>query len=240
MDTRLSTPCQLAAKVLGTVAHDLRNPLNLISMTTQLLIEADPPAGRRTELLRSAKRAVDQMNRLIEDLLDVVRLESGRLRIDRRYVPVRTIFEQICETFRLPAGQSDIRLELDDVGRHLCVFADASRVMQVLGNLVGNAIKFVGPDGQVRLGALSENDHAIIFVADTGPGLRPDEIEQLFEPFWQGRHGDRRGAGLGLTIARNIVEAHGGRIWAQSQPGVGTTFYFTLPLAQSAELAASA
>ena len=109
------------------------------------------------------------------------------------------------------------------------VRADTERALQVLGNLVGNAVKFAGSGGRVTLGAAATSQYVVFSVADTGPGIPPEEVARLFDRFWQART-DRRGVGLGLTIARGIVEAHCGRIWVESRVDEGATFYFTLPV----------
>lgn len=113
----------------------------------------------------------------------------------------------------------------------IAVHADSLRVAQIVGNIVGNAIKFTPADGTVTLKAAPENERVVIQVIDTGPGIAPPDIEHLFDNFWQAKNGDRRGVGLGLAIAKRVVEAHGGRIWVESKLGAGTTFSFALPRA---------
>ena len=130
--------------------------------------------------------------------------------------------------FLAPGGS----LSVDRVeGLEIVVRADPLRVSQLVGNVVGNAIKFTPPNGTVRMQALREGDQVLVEVADTGPGLPPEDIPHLFDNFWQARRTDHRGVGLGLTIAKGVVEAHGGRIWCESAVGSGSTFYFTLPVA---------
>jgi signal transduction histidine kinase len=176
------------------------------------------------------QRAARQMNRLITDLLEVVRLESGRLGLELRDTPARDILLQAKEQCDPAAAQSGVALEVRAVEYDLWVRADTDRVLQVLGNLAGNALKFAGRGGRVTLGALGAGPQTLFSVADTGPGIAPEEAGHLFDRFWQART-DRRGVGLGLTIARGIVEAHCGRIWVESRLGEGATFYFTLPAA---------
>jgi signal transduction histidine kinase len=215
--------------VLGVVAHDLRNPLHLIGMTAQLIRELDAPSERAVRLLGVVERAVAQMNRLVGDLLDTVRLESGRLSLDLSPVAVEVLLRHTEESFLPLAAERQIRLEVARCGGGARVCADPERLHQALGNLVGNALKFVPPGGQVRVELTSRDAMVVFAVADTGPGIPADALEHLFDRFWQARRSDRRGVGLGLAIAKGIVEAHGGRIWVESRLGKGTTFFVSLP-----------
>jgi signal transduction histidine kinase len=229
---------QAREDVLGVVAHDLRNPLNLIQMTAELMIDEELPLARRKELLGIGMRAAKQMNRLIEDLLDTVRLQAGRLSLDIEIVAVETIFRQAEETFRPLAEKRQLRFDttLEDGA---AVRADPTRVAQIVGNLIGNAIKFTPEHGWVRLQAMREDTQVEFQVIDDGPGIPADSMAHLFDSFWQARLSDRRGVGLGLTIAKGIVEAHGGRMWVESTVGTGSTFHFTLPAAGDPTIPAS-
>jgi signal transduction histidine kinase len=227
---------QARADVLGVVAHDLRNPLSLIVTTTELLQEEDLAAPQRRQVLDIARRAGKQMNRLIEDLLDTVQLESGKLSLVLEDIPVVTIFSQIEETFRPLAEERRLKLTAIPCEEGVCVRADSLRVSQVLGNLLGNSIKFTPEGGEVTFGAARGEREVVFDVSDTGPGIPPDQVEHLFDQFWQARKNDKRGVGLGLTIAKGIVEAHGGRIWCHSVVGAGSTFSFTLPAATPATI----
>jgi signal transduction histidine kinase len=227
---RAQDAAQAREDVLGIVAHDLRGPLNVMSMTTQTFLDVELSPERRRKLLGAMERSVRQMNRLITDLLEVVRLESGRLGLSLHDTGVRDILTQTKEQCGYAASEGGVALEAQPVDEGLMVRADGERVLQVLGNLVGNALKFVGRGGRVTLGATLSGPQVVFSVADTGPGIPAEAIERLFDRFWQART-DRRGVGLGLTIARGIVEAHCGRIWVESLVGHGATFYFTLPTA---------
>jgi signal transduction histidine kinase len=218
-------------RVLGVVAHDLRNPLNLLITTADLLLEEDLDRARRKELVEVALRAGRQMNRLIGDLLDTVRLQSGKVPLDLENLSVNAVFKQADETFRPQAEKRRIHLDVNWLGDGIEVRADPLRVSQIVGNIVGNALKFTPSGGTVTLKAAPESERVVIQVIDTGPGIAPADMEHLFDNFWQARNGDRRGVGLGLAIAKGVVEAHGGRIWCESQVGAGTTFSFTLPRA---------
>jgi signal transduction histidine kinase len=220
---------QAREDVLGVVAHDLRNPLNLIVTTTELLQEEDLAPGRRKQILDIAMRAGKQMNRLIEDLLDAVRLETGRFYLEIEDVEVSAVFRQADETFQPLAHGRRIALTSLSPDGEMFVRADTFRVSQIVGNLLGNAIKFTPEGGEVSFRAANADREVVFHVSDNGPGIPADQIDRLFDQFWQARKTDKRGVGLGLTIAKGIVEAHGGRIWCQSAVGVGSTFSFTLP-----------
>jgi signal transduction histidine kinase len=221
-------------EVLGVVAHDLRNPLNVIVGVTQILLKERLSAPRRKMLLGVTTRAVQQMNRLIGDLLDTVRLQSGRLVLDMEEVFVDEIVRQATETFRPTADARRIHLETVSPDRGTIVHADPLRVSQIVGNLMGNALKFTPELGTVSLRAAPQGTQVVFLVVDSGPGISPADIEHLFDSFWQARQNDRRGVGLGLAIAKGLVEAHGGKIWVESTLGAGSTFSFTLPAAAGA------
>jgi signal transduction histidine kinase len=224
-------------EVLGVVAHDLRNPLNLIITSTHLLLEENLDQLRRKELLEAALRAARQMNRLIGDLLDTVRIHAGNLALDLENVEVSTILHQAEETFRPLAEKRGVHLEVVPPADGMVVRADPLRVSQIVSNLVGNAIKFTPQNGNVTLRASANGSDVAIHVSDTGPGIPPGDVEHLFENFWQARRNDHRGVGLGLAIAKAVVEAHGGKIWCESAVGRGSTFSFTLPRVAAARAA---
>jgi signal transduction histidine kinase len=219
---------QAREDVLGVVAHDLRNPLNLIQMTVELIIEEELPIERRREMLGIALRAAKQMNRLIEDLLDHVRLQAGRLSLDVEEVSVDAIIKDAEDTFRPLADRRHIHFETT-AHDGVAVRADRTRVSQIVGNLVGNAIKFTAEDGSVKLRATPDDKQVVFQVVDDGPGITPDNMSHLFDNFWQARKSDRRGVGLGLAIVKELVEAHGGKIWVESNVDRGSTFSFSLP-----------
>jgi signal transduction histidine kinase len=223
---------QAREEVLGVVAHDLRNPLNLITSSADMLLNEELPVLRRTELLEVALRAGRHMNRLIGDLLDTVRLNAGKLTLDLEDVPVASIFRQAQDMFEPLAEGRHVHIEALPADG-IAVRADPMRVSQVVGNILGNAIKFTPENGHVTMRATANGNHVAIDIADTGPGIPPRDIEHLFDNFWQAQRNDHRGVGLGLAIAKGVVEAHGGRIWCESAPGRGSTFSFTLPKASA-------
>ena len=225
-------------QVLGVVAHDLRNPLHLVMATTELLGEPDLEPARRHELLGMTIRATTQMRRLVSDLLDAVRIQTGRLTLDLEPVTIGAIVDQAAEMARPLAAERSVSLESLASGRGTRLRIDRARIQQVLGNLLGNAIKFTNPGGHVVLEASIENGVAAFRVRDTGPGISPERLPLVFEQFWQGDSRDRRGVGLGLAIVKAIVEAHGGSIAVESRVGEGSTFSFTLPVPVADDLPA--
>jgi signal transduction histidine kinase len=215
-------------EVLKIVSHDLRNPLNTISMSAGLMLEVDVPQEQRIKQLAMIKRAGERMNRLIQDLLDVAKLEAGRLGIDPRPIDVAPLIGEALDMLRPIASEKSIRLDVVVADRLPTISADAGRVLQVLSNLVGNAVKFTPAGGRVTIRVEAVAGSVRFCVADTGPGIPPEQLPHIFGRFWQADRSDRRGIGLGLAIAKGIVEAHGGRISVESRVGEGTSFYFTL------------
>jgi signal transduction histidine kinase len=220
--------------VLGIVAHDLRNPLSVISMQAALLRRrgAEPDRRSRTSA-EMIERSVARMDRLIQDLLDVTRIEAGQLSIERKRVPAVQVVVDVLESQKLLASAASLDLQIEVPPKLPDLWADRDRVMQVFENLVGNALKFTAPGGRITIGAKPRDGEVLFWVADTGAGVPAHEVEHLFERFWQARKTDRNGAGSGLPIAKGIVEAHGGRIWVESKIGAGTTVLFTVPTAPS-------
>jgi PAS domain S-box-containing protein len=220
-------------EMLGVVAHDLRNPLSTITMAAQLMLDI-APAERAMERkqLEIMRRAGERMKRLISDLLDAKRIESGGLTVDPRPEEVATVINDAVEMLRPLASSSSLQLDAavpDGLPR---VMVDPARVQQVLSNLVGNAIKFTPAGGSITVRAdMPAEGEVCLAVVDTGSGIPNEQLPHIFGRFWQGKRTDRRGVGLGLAIAKAIVEAHRGRIWVESQVGLGTSFYFTVPTA---------
>ena len=218
--------------VLSIVAHDLRSPLNSIVLGVQGLqrrgVTASAPGSAMLETILSSAR---RMNRLIEDLLDVARLEAGSLSIQVSPQPTGELLREALEAARPQAG--GLRLVLDVPEALPPVLADRDRLLQVFSNLLGNALKFTPAGGEVGVGARVEGTHVCFSVRDTGVGIAPEALAHIFDRFWQADRGDRRGAGLGLSITKGLVEAHGGTLRVESAPGQGSTFFFSVPIARS-------
>jgi len=216
------------------VAHDLRSPLGSILMQAALLRRVGQGPDRRskkpTEMI---ERAANHMNRIVQDLLDVTSLEAGHLSIEQVPVSVEEVLTDFIE-IQAPLAASvslELRLELaPDLG---AVLADRDRLLQVFENLVGNAIKFTRAGGHVTIAATRGDGEVLFSAGDTGAAIRAKHLTPVFNRFWQAKKRNRQGAGLGLPIVKGIVQAHGGRVWVESQEGVGSTFFFTFPLAQA-------
>jgi signal transduction histidine kinase len=218
-------------EILSVVSHDLRNPLSTISMSASLMLEMPLAEEQRVRQLNMIRRAGERMNRLIQDLLNAAQIEAGRLSIETRPTDVASLMAETAETLGPVATERLCRLEAD-IERNLPnALADPARILQVLANLVGNAIKFTPAGGRIVVGAKRVRDKVLCSVGDSGPGIPEEQLPYIFDRFWQAKRTDRRGIGLGLAIAKGIIEAHGQTVWAVSTVGVGSTFYFTLPLA---------
>jgi signal transduction histidine kinase len=173
---------------------------------------------------------------MIQDLLDVKRMESGHLTIDAKAESPDVLINDTIEMLRPLAAGSSIVMEASVADDLPAVLADSARIQQVLSNLVGNAVKFTPRQGRITVGADRLENEVRFAVVDTGPGIPPEQVPHIFGRFWQARSSDHRGIGLGLAIAKGIVEAHSGRIWVESQVGLGSTFYFTLPTTADAQI----
>ena len=221
-------------KVLGIVAHDLRNPLGVIELQTEAIIELHPELEPRS--LGAIERSTERMKRLIQDLLDVTRIEAGELGIERARVATGQLLDAI-DVQRVLAAKASIELRIQIASPLPDLWGDEHRIFQVFENLIGNAIKFTPAGGAITLGGVARDDDVLFWVADTGPGIEAKALRHVFDRFWQADKQSREGAGLGLAIARGIVEAHGGAIWVESEPDHGATFYVTFPKAPRFDVA---
>jgi PAS domain S-box-containing protein len=223
--------------ILAVVSHDLGNPLSAIRIGVSLLLRNAPARDLEGgwQHLAGIKHSVEQMERLVRDLLEIKRIEAGQLAMALE--PIRpTILVASVEEMLSPlaAGKSiEIRSRIEPSLPH--IKADRERMIQVLSNLIGNSIKFTQPGGHVELRADLVENEVVFSVSDNGPGIDASDIEHIFDRFWQARRSRHAGTslGLGLAIVKGIVEAHGGRVWAESSNGNGTTIRFSLPLAQN-------
>jgi signal transduction histidine kinase/CheY-like chemotaxis protein len=217
--------------LLAIVSHDLRNPLNAVVMTASL-VKARIAAGQiehSDKYLDRILKATERMTVLIDDLLDAASIESGRFTLDRESHPVDAIVTDVTEILAPMAKEKSIQLGREVVDRPIAE-CDRKRVVQVLSNLIGNAIKFTPPGGSIGVRVATEDDQVLITVSDTGPGIPEDRLPHLFDRYWTGHRREGAGTGLGLFIVKGIVETHGGRVSIKSQPGAGSSFSFTLPI----------
>lgn len=234
-NARLYRAAQLANRardeVLSVVSHDLRNPISAIAMCARALDETPPDdPGERHEMIATIRESAAWTNRLIQDLLDVTSIEKGHLSLEARPTEAAQLVLQARHMFEVEAEQHDIALSQEVPTNLPLVEADSTRIVQVLGNLLRNAIKFTPHGGRIVVGVAPHDGDVVFFVRDSGPGIARDVQERVFERYWQSSNGARsRGTGLGLSIARGIIDAHGGRIWLESEPGHGATFFFSLP-----------
>jgi signal transduction histidine kinase len=217
--------------VLAMVSHDLRAPLQTIKLAAVAISKLSSPGGGGQRQLEAILRGIHRMERMVSDLLDLTSIEAGHLSVDRQgheiYGLIRDAFEMLSPLAR--AKSIDLRVEVLTPPRS--VLCDRERVLQVFSNLVGNAIKFTKEGGSVAIRAELQRNQACFAVRDNGPGIPETLRLHLFERYWQAEDASKKtGRGLGLYIAKGIVEAQGGRIWFDSELGAGSTFYFTLPL----------
>ena len=231
-EKQLSTARKQAVE---TVAHDLRNPLTAIVMAADVLRDqpALAQAPRAEAMLNAVTAAARGMTRLIADVLDHAKIETGSLVLERSEIDLRPLVAALVVRFELIATPKGVAI-ISRISPHLpAVEADSGRLEQVLSNLLGNAVKFTPSGGMVEVTAGEEDERLVITVADTGPGVPPDQLDHLFERYWQAAATASQGSGLGLAIAKGIMDAHGGTIGVRSRPGHGATFCVSLPLVRS-------
>lgn len=217
---------------LGLVSHDLRNLLGGIVLNAELLSARAPDddGGKQTLVATSRiQRYAARMNRLIGDLVDVASIDAGKLAMTPAAGDMAALIAEAVDTFQAGASAKGISLQAEMAERPLLAEFDHDRMLQVLANVLANAIKFTSEGGRIRVHAERAGDEVRVSIGDTGSGIPGNMLEAVFERFWQVGKNDRRGVGLGLFISRSIIENHGGRIWAESKPGAGSVFSFTLP-----------
>jgi signal transduction histidine kinase len=234
---RLREIDRLKTEFLSNVSHELRTPLTAIKGSIDNIL--DGVTGdineRQKRYLERINENTIQLDRLISDLLDLERIESGAVRLSRRCISVTRLLEDVAESMRPLAERRGALLKVEPPGEEITVEADRDRLVQVMFNLAGNALKFTGSGGSVTLAARRGDEEVVVWVADTGPGIPQGDLERIFDRFYQvpGPEGLKTsGTGLGLPIARSLVELHGGRLWAESSAS-GCRFLFTIPLGVS-------
>jgi two-component system phosphate regulon sensor histidine kinase PhoR len=231
--TRIKQLERTRQEFVANVSHELRTPLSHIKGYTETLLggaKDDPEVA--TRFLQTIERNVERLKLLIEDLLTISEIESGRVMLNLQPVQVRVSVEKVFDDFRTRAAAKSVTLVNE--AQELTARADQRRLEQVLTNLMDNAVKYGGNDSRVVVGARLKDGMVEMFVQDNGPGLPMESLERVFERFYRvdkARSRDQGGTGLGLSIVKHIVQSHGGRVWVESEPGSGAKFYFTLPTA---------
>ena len=237
---------RLKSEFVSVVSHELRTPLTSILGYTELLQAREFPPNERRELVETVWKQATHLSNLVEDLLNVSRIDAGRITLSRWVLSLGQLVRELTAQLNRSLDQSRHRLLLDVGERLPPVYADRDRLRQVLGNLLSNAIKYSPGGGEIVLHAevlrtpppgappLPPEPAMLISVRDPGIGIPPEELPRIFERFYRVDNSNTRkigGTGLGLAITQALVELHGGRIWVESTPGLGSTFFFTLPLA---------
>ena len=228
----------MRSELISAVSHELRTPLGFIKSYATTLLREDTPIDPQTRrhFLEIIDEETDKLEHMIDELLDASRLQAGRLPIEPKPIALGELVTHAAERARPKLDESghtlSVRLPDDDIA----VLADSLRVEQVLDNLLENADRYSLPGSWVDVSLLAETGHALIRVSNRGDGIATAELEQIFEPFYRGRNATQRGirgAGLGLAICRGIIEAHGGKIWAETGKDHTVSFFLTLPLTES-------
>jgi signal transduction histidine kinase len=226
---------QLKSDFVSTVSHELRTPLAITREGLNLVIDQIPgPINeKQRKVLVTGKQNIDRLNKIIDDLLDISKIEAGKMELKRGFADIRKTLEDLIESYQTVAALKRIQLRAHLPQDKVLLYIDTGKIIQVMNNLLNNAYKFTPENGAIAVRMDIREGDVMISVQDTGPGINPQDMEKLFGKFQQfGRtHGPGlKGTGLGLAISKNLLELHGGSIWVQSEVGNGTTFHFTLPL----------
>lgn len=232
--TQLRELERLKSEFVMAASHELRTPLTSIGMSIDLLLEHASRflPEKEMELLQAAHVEVHRMKIMVHDLLDLSKIEAGRIDLEFEYIPVATLFEHARDIFKGQVSMKQISLAMDDVENLPLVRADTNKIVWVLSNLVSNALRYVQEGGHIRLSAERVSDHIHISVQDDGTGIPSEYQSRIFQKFVRVNKQESGRTGLGLAICREIVRAHGGTIWVESDLGKGSVFTFTLPVAE--------
>jgi len=227
---------------VANVSHELRTPLTLIKGCVETLLEGgkdDPEIS--TRFLQTIKKHSDRLNFLIEDLLTISNLESGETKLNLEKLNLRKTVQEVIDDLRNRAEAKSVAI-YNNIDESFSIMASSERLRQVFYNLIDNAIKYGRIGGNIYITAHSDKTNVTIAVQDDGPGIPPEARERIFERFFRvdkARSREQGGTGLGLSIVKHIVQAHGGKVWVESQFGKGATFYFTLPARAQTDLSES-
>jgi PAS domain S-box-containing protein len=217
-------------EVLAVVSHDLRNPVGTIAAAAELVADVPLSQERRNEHLHTIRRAAGRVNRLIQSLLDVAKIEAGKITLELSFEEINELVNDAVTQAGWLAEQEGVQLLFEEEEMSSRVHVDRNKMLQVLSNLIENALKYTPEGGRVTVSAKREGDNVLIVVADTGVGIEPQVLNNLFDRFWQGHRKDGKGSGLGLTIVKGILQAHGTTANVRTEVGEGSSFEFTLPV----------
>jgi signal transduction histidine kinase len=216
-------------EMLRVVSHDLRNPLGNIKLAASMLASADTTEDRKPQLLEMIQRLATRVNRIIQDLIEIAKAESGQpMPLDLGDVSALAVTQEACTLNRMSAERKRVRLHCDG-SSNTVVRADHHRILQALSNLIDNAIKFSPENGHIGVTAGATDGGVEFLVTDSGAGIPESQMKDIFRPFWKDERRPEAGIGLGLAIVKKIVELHGGRIQVRNEPGTGCTFSFWIP-----------
>jgi len=227
---------RLRDEVLAIVSHDLRNPVNVVQLAASLVLKRAQEQGERRQIrhLQAIQRAATRMEHLIGDLLDMASIHVGKLKIEPKPQSAESLVQEAVDPYDAMAAEHGFQLSVDQDVADLHLDCDHQRILQVFSNLLGNAFKFCRRGDRITVRARRDGNEIRFEVADTGPGIQAEDRPHIFEPYWSAaRHGSQ-GTGLGLFISHAVIEAHGGKLWVEGEPGQGATFCFTLPMAHRA------
>jgi signal transduction histidine kinase len=232
MSSELESLERVRRDLVANVSHELKTPISALRAHLENLLDGvEEPEPRTLQVMLAQS---ERLGRLVDQLLELSRLESGDLPLHREQVQLRPLVSRVLSEIEVTRARRDVDLAQDLPEDLPAIFADAERVHQVLFNLLDNAVRFTPAGGRVRVTASRHNGSVDVAVTDTGPGIDAEHLPRLFDRFYRvdtARSREEGGTGIGLAIARSVVEAHGGRIWAESEPGKGSTFTFELPVA---------
>jgi signal transduction histidine kinase len=226
---------QARDEMAGVISHEIRNPLHALNITSELMkrmiLQKSASVDKILPLIEKLGPIIQSMSKIVSDLLDVTGLEAKALRIEPVKCDLHKIVLAVTDLYEALAKEKQLNLMGQVLPECQFIFCDPDRIRQVLSNLVGNAIKFTGINGSVSILTKNSDNKVEVSVSDTGKGISKDNLEHVFDRFWQAKDSRKLGSGLGLAIAKNLVETHGEKIWVKSELGVGTTFYFTISCA---------
>jgi len=231
---------RLRSELIANVSHELRTPLGLIKVFCTTLLREDVEFDHETqrEFLHNIDEETERLEKIVDNLLDLSRMESGRLRLDKHPTDIGRLAREVMDTIELDVQIRQHRFVHDFPSHPLMGTVDAKRIEQVLRNLLSNAVKYSPDGGTITVRGYGDKWQILVEVSDEGIGIPPQDLERVFERFYRVENENTQrvsGAGLGLAVCRGIVEAHGGHVWAESTPGVGSTFYFALPFDKLSE-----